>query len=332
MTQVTVAIPTYNRLDFLGEAIDSVLQQTFQDFQVLVCDNCSTEDTEGLVRSFKDPRIQFERNPQNLGQFGNITRSIELTGTPFWALLMDDDLWHPLFLETAIAGFQAFPQAQLSTTPVYLGPDVDDLWNCPIQRPMVFAAGFRGTHQFLTPEEGLMLHLLTFPFHPSAFVGRTQTLKRFLPLCGRENWGGDYLLSAQCSMAGGLAVAPLPLVFARVHPGTETARTGRDLARRQVVRELQEQIIGEAEQVLGLDAVERLRTLVEELSVSQVRTLRRATRDYPRTQALVPIYHRILERSLALPRGTGATVCCAERILRHLYARLRRLVGSLLRT
>ena len=62
MPRVTVLMPTYNVAPYVREAIDSVMQQTYTDFELLVIDDCSTDDTVSVVRSINDPRIHIIQN------------------------------------------------------------------------------------------------------------------------------------------------------------------------------------------------------------------------------------------------------------------------------
>jgi glycosyltransferase involved in cell wall biosynthesis len=57
--KISVVIPTYNRAHFLGKAVDSVLGQTYEDFEIIVIDNNSTDNTTALLRSYNDPRIRY---------------------------------------------------------------------------------------------------------------------------------------------------------------------------------------------------------------------------------------------------------------------------------
>ena len=90
--KVTVAIPTYNRAHYLPEAIESVLAQTFQDFELLILDNASTDNTPELVKSFKDERIRYVRNQTNIGMFGNCNKALELARGEYVIIFHDDDI------------------------------------------------------------------------------------------------------------------------------------------------------------------------------------------------------------------------------------------------
>lgn len=99
---VTVIVPTYNRPDLIVASIESALAQTFEDFVVLVGDNGGSPLTEGVVRSFDDPRVRYIRHAESLGAQGNWLELIRLAETPLVASLHDDDTWQPTFLEKTV--------------------------------------------------------------------------------------------------------------------------------------------------------------------------------------------------------------------------------------
>ena len=62
----SIVIPTYNREDLVGYTIQSVLKQTFGDFEIIVCDNCSTDDTAKVVRQHNDARVKYVKPPRHM--------------------------------------------------------------------------------------------------------------------------------------------------------------------------------------------------------------------------------------------------------------------------
>src|SRR4051794_31293108 len=74
----TIAIPVYNREDLVRGAIESALQHQQADLEILVIDNCSTDRTAEVARSYEDPRLRVVVNDSNLGLFGNFNRCLEL--------------------------------------------------------------------------------------------------------------------------------------------------------------------------------------------------------------------------------------------------------------
>src|SRR5688572_14374271 len=89
--KVTVVIPVYNRAQAVRRAIASVLAQTFQDFEIVVVDDGSTDDSVRSVESFDDPRIRMIRHEGNLG--GSVARNTGITAAvaPYVAFLDSDD-------------------------------------------------------------------------------------------------------------------------------------------------------------------------------------------------------------------------------------------------
>ena len=92
MRNFTIAIPAYNRLDYLKEAINSVLNQSFEDFELIIVDDCSTEDVWDYLLSLKDERVKIFRNPVNLGLVCNWRRCIEEASGKWFKFLMADDV------------------------------------------------------------------------------------------------------------------------------------------------------------------------------------------------------------------------------------------------
>lgn len=92
---VSVCVPTWNRCLLLQEAMRSVLGQTFGDFELLVCDNASDDQTEQVVRSFVDPRIRYIKHSRNLGHRENWNRCLSLARGEYITILPDDDVMLP---------------------------------------------------------------------------------------------------------------------------------------------------------------------------------------------------------------------------------------------
>ena len=103
--QITVAMPVYNGEGYVHLAIQSVLNQTYPDFELLIVDNCSTDQTLEVVRTFSDQRIRLHINPTNLGMVGNWNKSIELATGEYIKFLSHDDLLDSTCLEEQINGF-----------------------------------------------------------------------------------------------------------------------------------------------------------------------------------------------------------------------------------
>jgi hypothetical protein len=114
-TKVTIAIPTYNRSELLKASLQSVLAQDYPDFQVLVLDNASFDDTDAVVRSFADSRITYVRNESNIGAFRNWQRAVEINSSPYLSILSDDDILLPNFIYESVLALDNHPHAALSS-------------------------------------------------------------------------------------------------------------------------------------------------------------------------------------------------------------------------
>lgn len=113
---VSVAIPTYNRANFIGEAIKSVLDQTHKDFELLIVDNCSSDKTSEIVKSFNDERIKYHKNEQNIGMLKNWNRCIKLAKGKYLLVLGDDDKLYPPFLKESLLIYKKYPKLGFTFT------------------------------------------------------------------------------------------------------------------------------------------------------------------------------------------------------------------------
>jgi len=92
---ISVVVPTYNRAHMLGRSIRSILAQTFQDFEIIVVDDGSTDDTQKVVRSFGDRRIRYVQHDENKGEAAARNTGIRLAKGEYIASQDSDDEWLP---------------------------------------------------------------------------------------------------------------------------------------------------------------------------------------------------------------------------------------------
>jgi len=101
---VTIGIPTFNRAGgYLRNVIERSLGQTYQDLEVIVADNCSTDETSELVRSIGDPRLRYYRHDTNIGATNNFNFCLEKARGKYFLLFHDDDMIDIDFVETCIS-------------------------------------------------------------------------------------------------------------------------------------------------------------------------------------------------------------------------------------
>jgi glycosyltransferase involved in cell wall biosynthesis len=105
MTEVSIILPTYNRGWCLSRSIRSVLAQSHQDFELIIVDDHSTDDTQEIVKQFVDTRIRYLRHPRNLGAASAINTGIFHSKGRFIAFQDSDDEWMPCKLEYQLEEF-----------------------------------------------------------------------------------------------------------------------------------------------------------------------------------------------------------------------------------
>lgn len=107
--KLTVLMPVYNSERFLAEAIDSVLQQTFKDFEFIIIDDGSTDGSAAIVSSYSDPRIRFYQNETNLSISPTLNKGISLATTDLIARMDGDDICYPDRLQKQYSYLMANP-------------------------------------------------------------------------------------------------------------------------------------------------------------------------------------------------------------------------------
>ncbi|MGH0036614.1 MAG: glycosyltransferase family 2 protein [Myxococcota bacterium] len=118
--RVSIGLPVYNGERYIVESIDSLLGQSFQDFELIICDNGSTDRTEEICRGYeaRDRRVRYHRNPTNLGVFGNHAKSFSLATGEFFFWAADDDIRAPTFIEKCVAVLDAEPDVVICYTAI----------------------------------------------------------------------------------------------------------------------------------------------------------------------------------------------------------------------
>lgn len=114
---VSIIMPTYNSAPFIAESVQTVLDQTYPHWELLIVDDASTDNTAEIVRPFlEDTRIRYECLVQNSGAAVARSRALELASGDYVAFLDSDDLWHPEKLERQLSFMR---QMTASGTPCY---------------------------------------------------------------------------------------------------------------------------------------------------------------------------------------------------------------------
>jgi len=209
--KVTVFIPVHNREQYIGDAVQSILAQDFQDFDILLIDDGSTDRSVEVMRSFHDPRIRIVHNETNLGIPRTRNRGLELARGEYIALLDSDDRASPDRLQKQVAYLDAYPDC------VQIGSwcRMMNEQGIPLQKIK---------RQPAHPDEIKAELLFRCCMSNRTIMGRTEILRKFgyrndFPRCQ------DYDLHVRLSSQFKMANIPECLVLGRIHPQQITALT-----------------------------------------------------------------------------------------------------------
>ena len=116
--ELTVLMPVYNAGKYLSQAIESILNQSFQNFEFLIIDDGSTDNSIEIIQSYKDSRMHLVINEQNLGISATLNKGIEISSTELIARMDSDDISYPVRLQKQYDYFQKYPDTVLLSTSV----------------------------------------------------------------------------------------------------------------------------------------------------------------------------------------------------------------------
>ena len=224
---VTIGLPVYNGASLCRIAIESVLAQTYPNFELLISDNCSTDETEEVCREYaqRDSRVRYTKTERNLGSAGNFCRTAELARGQYFRWIAHDDSIHPDFIAECLAIAEADPEI-ISVAPII--EIVDRAAGMKRQSVVSYTGRRRWSSNRLeqyaqmmeelayceTHSDGLFMVAYLFALHRLSLLRRTRLVMPFI--------SSDYVLAAELAMWGKLAFVNKPLgVFA---PDTGTTR------------------------------------------------------------------------------------------------------------
>ena len=133
--RVSFGVPVYNEESSIPRCLDSILAQDFRDFEVVVCDNASTDGTREVVEAYaaRDPRIRLFTNEKNQGLIHNFNRAFELTRGEFFRWVGADDWLEPAYASRCVAALEADPGAVAATSDLMLHESDGNSWPVTFQ-------------------------------------------------------------------------------------------------------------------------------------------------------------------------------------------------------
>lgn len=217
-------MPVYNGADHLAETLDSILGQTYADFELIICDNASTDATEDICRRYaaRDGRIRYVRHERNLGASPNFNKTFELARGEFFKWAAHDDPLAPTYLEACVKVFDESPESVVLVYPrrlllsyegEVLGPDAPVKWfgaRQPYDR-ISFAR--------LNRVPGQLFPILVFGLIRAEALRKTR-------LIGPYNHA-DLVLVGELRLVGTFREIAKPLFYTRLHKEDEEFREQR---------------------------------------------------------------------------------------------------------
>lgn len=209
LRRLSIGLPVYNGEKFIREAIDSLLAQTFQDFELIISDNASTDKTEEICREYaaQDERIRYYRNDTNIGCAGNFNRVFELATGEYFKWAAYDDLHAPDFIQKCIDILDRNPNVVLCHSHVYF---IDEQGNFLQNYDIKFKTDSP------KPQERFQELLTKHYCYQIYGVIRAEAIRRTPPVVGCG--AADAIFLLRLSLLGQFYEIPEYLFFARNHP------------------------------------------------------------------------------------------------------------------
>jgi glycosyltransferase involved in cell wall biosynthesis len=205
--KVSLGVPVYNGERYLPTAIESLLAQDYTDFELLISDNASTDNTYEICQRYaaQDSRVRVYRTPQNIGACPNFNRLVDLARAPYFKWAADDDWCAPQFLSRCIEVLDADPSVVLAY-PRTIIVEADGSIVGPYH-DRVDASSPDPVERYRNLFANLSLANLLFGVMRTDSLRRTQLQPSY--------WSGDRALTMELVMLGRFYEIPEPLFYRR---------------------------------------------------------------------------------------------------------------------
>ncbi len=213
---VSIGVPVFNGGRYLEEALSSLVSQTFDDVEIVICDNASTDTSLEIARSFEraDERVTVHTSETNRGAAWNYNRVLGLARGRYFKWAAHDDICHPMYVERCVEVLDRAPESVVVAYPQTVLIDEAGL---PVS---VYADGLDLRQP--RPHQRLAVLIRNLVLSNAVFgLSRTDALRRTQ---GHGTYvSADYILLAELAMAGQFWEIPEPLFFRRAHNATSRA-------------------------------------------------------------------------------------------------------------
>lgn len=227
LPKISVGMPVYNGAEFILQALDALLSQSYTNFELIISDNASTDTTQSICLDYaaRDPRIKYVRNEVNIGSVGNFQRVLALSTGEYFMWAAHDDLWCPHYIQLCLDAFLDNPKAALCFTSTvllqregsifgdYKDEDLDTVGLEKLARLKKVIKGVKRNCAFYGLYRRDILERVSFP----------------------NRYGGDHIFLAELSLYGEFIQLPEPCFYSRLD-GAGSSRAG--ILKSQQIRSL----------------------------------------------------------------------------------------------
>ena len=225
---VSLLMPVYNTAPYLREAMDSIISQSFKDYELIVLDDCTPDNAEEILDAYTDPRIVRYRGKKNVGLSNVLNVGIEMARGKYIARMDSDDLSMPDRLKVQVDYLESHPEVDLVSVGMRLFGAKEDVWV-----------------REQDPEKVKISALFHSPvLHASSMWRKDRFEEKALRFCQEMVPAEDYDLWTR-ALVKGLTLVNLPVVLYqyRIHSNQATTQTDKTTAK---CREVQQQYLREA--------------------------------------------------------------------------------------
>ena len=215
--RVSIGVPVYNCEAYVGHAIESLLNQTFADLEVVVSDNASTDRTGEICRAYaaRDPRVRYFRCDENIGAVRNHNRALDLARGEFFKWNSADDYCAPEFVEKCVAALDRNPKAVMAVSdPVEVNEEGKPLGWITVSDQTLMPVVPEGAPRHVRFRQSIRLDHLCLSIYS---IYRTDILRKVAPMGSYAD--SDRVMIAHCMLYGPCEIVPEPLLFNRDHAG-----------------------------------------------------------------------------------------------------------------
>ncbi len=224
--RISVGIPVYNGEAYLPAALDALLAQDVEDFEIIISDNASTDGTEAICRAYaaRDPRIRYYRSDENRGAAWNFNEVVRLARGEYFRWACHDDLCEPEHLRRCVALLDMSPPSVILAYARTLLID-ESGHTIGVSNDDLDTQGLPPHRRFQVVAQRLRYANVLFGVHRRDALLQTELIGPYE--------SSDYVLLAHLSLLGEFAEVPAYLFRRRIHPGMsrQANRTPRTIAR-----------------------------------------------------------------------------------------------------